>query len=120
MKVHPVLRYTMLRLTLFVVVLVLLSLTGARGLLLLALAVLISGLASFILLSGQRDELSGALAGRIERIRKRIDEGARAEDFDEPSESGPAAAARDETADGEGTSGGAVDGDVPGEQRARG
>ena len=46
---------------LFLVALVLLYFAGARGLLLAALALLVSGIASFVLLSRQRDVMSGAL-----------------------------------------------------------
>jgi hypothetical protein len=82
-----VLRYTTLRIALFLGVLLLLSLLRVRGLPLLALAVLISGLLSYRLLSRQRDAMSGAVAGRIQRIRQSIDDSARAEDPDD--EEGP-------------------------------
>jgi hypothetical protein len=72
--------YTALRLLLFAVVLVLLWLIGARGLLLLALAVLISGIASVVLLSPQRDALSSSLVTRWRSINDRIDERTRRED----------------------------------------
>ena len=71
--------YTGLRLLLFAVVLVLLSLVGARGLL-LALSVLISGIVSIVLLSPQRDALSSSLVSRWRSINDRIDARARAED----------------------------------------
>jgi hypothetical protein len=58
---HPVLTYTVLRLLLFLVALAVLFLLGARGLLLVALAVLLSGLVSLRLLSRQRDAMSVAL-----------------------------------------------------------
>ena len=45
---------------------VLLYLAGARGLLLLALAFVVSGIASFVLLSRQRDIMSGALLARLQ------------------------------------------------------
>ena len=89
--------YTSARILLLAAAVGLLYLAGARGLLLLALAFLVSGIASFVLLSRQRDTMAGALAGRIKRMgeragsfRDRIDEGARAEDDedeDEPSRS---------------------------------
>ena len=70
-------------------VVILLYLVGARGLLLLALAFLVSGIASFVLLSRQRDVMSRALMGRLgggrrraSEFRARIEEGARAEDED--------------------------------------
>ena len=79
--------YTSARILLLVVSIVLLYLVGARGLLLLALACLVSGIASFVLLSRQRDVMSGALVARIRKgqrrpagFRARIEEGSRAED----------------------------------------
>ena len=81
--------YTSARILLFVASVILLYLIGARGLLLLALACVVSGIASFVVLSRQRDRMSGALMGRIRTgprraagFRARLDEGARAEDDD--------------------------------------
>jgi hypothetical protein len=81
--------YSSARILLLVVAVVLLYLAGARGLLLLALAFVISGIASFVLLSRQRDVISRALSarigsgrGRLAEYRARIEEGARAEDDD--------------------------------------
>lgn len=83
------LAYTSARILMLVVAMVLLYLAGARGFLLLALAFLVSALASFILLSRQRDVMSGALASRLKGgraraagFRTRLEEGARAEDED--------------------------------------
>ena len=83
------LAYTSARILLLVVSLILLYLVGARGLLLLALACVVSGIASFVLLSRQRDVMSGALMARIRTgprraagFRARLEEGARAEDDD--------------------------------------
>ena len=83
------LAYTSARILLLVVSIVLLYLIGVRGLPLLALACLVSGLASFVLLSRQRDVMSGALMTRIRNgrqraagFRARIEEGARSEDED--------------------------------------
>jgi TctA family transporter len=83
------LSYTSARIVLFLVALVLLYLAGARGLLLAALALLVSGIASFVLLSRQRDIMSGALTSRLSGVRNRVgsfrsrlDEGTRAEDKD--------------------------------------
>jgi Mn2+/Fe2+ NRAMP family transporter len=82
--------YTTARILLFVFAVVLLYLVGARGLLLLALALVVSGIASYVLLSKQRDRMSGALTLRLGNGRRRarefkarLDEGARAEDDDE-------------------------------------
>ena len=55
--------YTVSRLLLFIVVLLLLDLAGARGLLLIALALLISGLLSYVLLSRQRNSMASSLSG---------------------------------------------------------
>ena len=81
--------YTSARILLFVVAMILLYLVGARSLLLVALALLVSGIASFVLLSKQRDRMSGALIGRLRNgreraagFRTRLEEGARAEDED--------------------------------------
>ena len=83
------LAYTSARILLLVASLILLYLVGARGLLLLALACVVSGIASFVLLSRQRDKMSGALMSRIRTgqrrgggFRARLEEGARAEDED--------------------------------------
>ncbi len=84
------LAYTSARILLLVVSMILLYLAGARGLLLLALAFVVSGIASFVLLSRQRDVMSGALIGRLRNgreraagFRARLEEGSRAEDEDE-------------------------------------
>ena len=86
---RPALTYTAARILLFVATLGLLYLTGARGLLLFALALLASGILSYVLLSRQRDAMSLSLFNRIggtkSRMREfgnRIDEGAKAEDRD--------------------------------------
>ena len=82
---RTMLAYTSARVLLLVVSGILLYLAGARGLLLLALAFVVSGTASFVLLSRQRDIMSGALLARLRNrraagFRARLDEGARAED----------------------------------------
>jgi hypothetical protein len=81
--------YTSARFVLFLVALVLLYFAGARGLLLAALALLVSGIASFVLLSRQRDVMAGSLATRLRGVRHRageyrarLSEGTRAEDRD--------------------------------------
>jgi Mn2+/Fe2+ NRAMP family transporter len=74
------LAYTSARILLFVVATGLLYLAGARGLLLLALALLVSGIVSFVVLSRQRDAMSAALTGRIHGFRSRLEAGAKAED----------------------------------------
>jgi hypothetical protein len=83
------LAYTSARILLLIVSMILFYLAGARGLLLLALAFVVSGIVSFVLLSRQRDVMSGALLARIRHgrdratsFRARLEEGARAEDDD--------------------------------------
>jgi len=84
------LAYTSARILLLVLAVVLLYLAGARGFLLLALAFVISALASYVLLSKQRETMAGALNRRLNRVsakatefRERLDEGAAAEDPDD-------------------------------------
>jgi hypothetical protein len=72
--------YTTARILLFAAATGLFYLAGARGLLLLGLALVVSGAASYVLLSRQRDAMSGALVNRFRTLRARIDEGTRAED----------------------------------------
>ncbi len=85
------LAYTSARILIFVAALGLLDLAGARGVLLLALAFVISALASYVLLSKQRESMAGALnrrlskatgkvTGRAAEFRERLEEGAAAED----------------------------------------
>jgi cell division protein FtsW (lipid II flippase) len=83
------LSYTSARVLMLVVSLVVLYLAGARGFLLIAVACLVSGIASFVLLSRQRDVMSSALMSRIRTrqqrrpgLRARLEDGARAEDDD--------------------------------------
>jgi Mn2+/Fe2+ NRAMP family transporter len=72
--------YTSARVLLFVAALGILYLVGARGLLLVALALLISGVISLVVLSRHRDAMSGAIMTRIGNFRQRLDEGSRRED----------------------------------------
>jgi uncharacterized protein DUF4229 len=74
--------YTTARILLFVAAMGLIYLAGARGPLLLALALVVSGAASYILLSRQRDAMAGALGRRLSSFRSRLDAGASAEDKD--------------------------------------
>ena len=84
---HPALVYTGARVVLFLVVLLVLSLTGIGGLLLWALAFVISALLSYVLLARQRDAMSGVLSSRLNSkrrrgagLRARLEEGAKMED----------------------------------------
>jgi cell division protein FtsW (lipid II flippase) len=72
--------YTSARVLLFVVVVGVLYLVGARGWLLIPLGVLVSGVVSLLLLSRQRDAMSGIISARLGGFRERLDEGARRED----------------------------------------
>jgi len=74
--------YTAARFLLLAVVFALLYLAGARGLLLVGLALGISGIISLIVLSPQRDAMSGAITSKISSFRQRLDEGTDAEDDD--------------------------------------
>ncbi len=91
------LAYTSARIIMLVAALVLLYLAGARGFLLLALAFVISALASYVLLSRQRETMADALnrrlskatgkvTGKAAEFRERISEGAAAEDDDADEE----------------------------------
>jgi hypothetical protein len=77
---RSVLAYSAARLLLFVVTAGVLFLLGARGLLLIALAVLISGLVSFVLLVRQRDAMSSAVASGVKTRRRRFEESRARED----------------------------------------
>lgn len=59
------LAYSSARILLFIVAVVVLYLIGARGLVLLALALLASGIASFLVLSKARDRMSTSLSNRL-------------------------------------------------------
>ncbi len=83
---HPIFVYTLARLALFLAVLAPLYLLGVRGFLLLALALLLSGGLSFVLLNGVRERFSGVLSGFFSRMNQRIDDAARAEDDVAPDE----------------------------------
>jgi Protein of unknown function (DUF4229) len=76
------LAYTSARLLLLIAALGVFYLAGARGLLLLVLAAAVSGLISLVVLSRQRDAMSGALFSRVREFRERLDTGARSEDQD--------------------------------------
>ena len=76
------LSYTVLRLGLFVAAFLLLYWAGARSLLLLGGAILISGLISYFLLNRQRMAMSSVISKRVTNFRERLDAGTRAEDED--------------------------------------
>lgn len=69
---HAIVRYTTLRLALFVLALVVLWLVRIRdGVLLVAIALVLSGLASFVLLAGHRDAMSVQLHEAAQRRRQK-------------------------------------------------
>jgi hypothetical protein len=82
-----ILAYTSARILMFGCAVILLYVAGARGLLLLFLGLLISALASYILLNRQRqliaDKLNGRLGkagSRFTEFRERLEDGTKAED----------------------------------------
>lgn len=77
---HPYLVYTTLRLGLLVVAGGLSYLLGARGILLILLAFVISGLASFVLLVPQRDRVGQSMGSYFRRLDAKIEESKRSED----------------------------------------
>ncbi|MEO5875367.1 MAG: DUF4229 domain-containing protein [Streptosporangiaceae bacterium] len=77
---RSVLAYSSARILLFVATVAILFLCGARGPLLLALSVLISGIVSYVLLSRQRDEVSAVLTEKAQRGKARLDESKTKED----------------------------------------
>ena len=88
-----ILAYTSARILMFGCAVILLYLAGARGVLLLALGLVISALASYILLNKQRALIADRLNGRLSKVgskvtelRERLDEGTKAEDAGDEEE----------------------------------
>jgi hypothetical protein len=77
---RSLLAYTAARVTLFAATAGVLYLLGARGLLLIAVAVLVSGLVSFVLLSRQRDAVSALVSSGARKGRQKIEEARAKED----------------------------------------
>jgi UPF0716 family protein affecting phage T7 exclusion len=82
-----VLAYTSARILMFGCAVILLYVAGARGILLLALGLVISAIASYMLLNKQRaiiaDKLNGKLSqagSKVTEFRQQLDDGAKAED----------------------------------------
>jgi hypothetical protein len=82
-----ILAYTSARILIFGCAVILLYVAGARGLLLLLLGLVISALASYVLLNRQRtliaDKLNGRLGkagSRFTEFRQRLEDGTKAED----------------------------------------
>lgn len=74
--------YTVARVLLFLLVGVVLSLLGLHGLLLVAVALVISGLLSYVVLRPQRDAMARFVADRVER--RRSGRAARDDEYDDP------------------------------------
>jgi hypothetical protein len=90
--------YTAARILMFGIAVMILYWAGARGILLLGLGLVISALASYILLNKQRqilaDRLNSGLSGvgrKATEFRERLEEGAAAEDEDDDEDVAPAA-----------------------------
>jgi hypothetical protein len=94
---RSVLAYTSARILMFGCSVILLYLAGARGLLLLLLGLVISMLASYILLNRQRQVIAEKINGRLGKVgskatskvtefRERLDDGTKAEDSEEAEE----------------------------------
>jgi Protein of unknown function (DUF4229) len=97
---HAFLRYTTLRLALFLAALALLWLVRIRGgVLLVALALVLSGLASFVLLARQRDAMSVQLHAAQQRRRARSVARVSREDHDQDSDQASDQADRSDPAD---------------------
>ncbi len=84
-----ILAYTSARILIFGCAVILLYVAGARGVLLLGLGLVISALASYVLLNRQRtliaDKLNnrvGKAGAKVTELRDRLDEGTAAEDED--------------------------------------
>src|SRR3984885_8939106 len=85
-----ILAYTSARILMFGCAVILLYVAGARGVLLLALGLVISALASYVLLNRQRTLIADRLNGRLSKagskvteFRERLDEGSKAEDAED-------------------------------------
>jgi Protein of unknown function (DUF4229) len=85
----PLLRYTLLRVMLFLVVAALLWIAGMRGFWLLLVAIFVSGVVGVFVLSRSRDAASASLADRVSDVRRRMHERTAAEDaWDEQRRAG--------------------------------
>jgi hypothetical protein len=88
-----ILAYTSARILMFGCAVILLYVAGARGVLLLGLGLVISALASYVLLNRQRtliaDRLNGKLGkagSKVTEFRERLEEGTQAEDAEDAEE----------------------------------
>ena len=90
---RSVLAYTSARILMFGCAVILLYAAGARGILLLGLGLVISALASYVLLNKQRAIIAGKLNGRLSKVgsratefRGRLEEGTKSEDEEDEEE----------------------------------
>jgi len=95
-----ILAYTSARILIFGCAVILLYLAGARGVLLLFLGLVISALASYVLLNRQRALIADKLNGRLSKVgskaselRERLEEGTKSEDAPEAEDPAEEAAA---------------------------
>jgi len=80
--IPPVLAYSITRLALFAATLLILValLRDLPFLLVLAIAAVVSGVASYFLLARQRRAMAGSVAAQVRRVQERVDRAAGAED----------------------------------------
>ncbi|GAC1325040.1 MAG: hypothetical protein NVSMB13_07450 [Mycobacteriales bacterium] len=74
--------YTVARVLVFLLVGVVLSLLGLHGLLLVAVALVVSGLLSYVVLRPQRDAMARFVTDRVER--RRAGRAGAGDDYDDP------------------------------------
>ncbi|MSV54181.1 MAG: DUF4229 domain-containing protein [Actinobacteria bacterium] len=79
----PFISYTLARFGLLVLTLGIGYVAGLRGVILLILGFLGSGIVSFVLLNKQRSQLGGRIAGYFSNLNAKIDANTRKEDTDE-------------------------------------
>ena len=77
---HPILVYTLARFGLLIVAGAVCYLAGARGILLIVLAFLISGLLSYVVLYRQRDNAGARMGGYFSRMNQKIEDSKSSED----------------------------------------
>jgi hypothetical protein len=91
---HPVLRYTLARLAILAAVAAVLYILGARGLLLLVFAFLVSGLIAMVALKNTREGAAYGITSAIRSANAKIDAGSAAEDAALDAAANPAPAAQ--------------------------
>jgi Protein of unknown function (DUF4229) len=91
-----ILAYTSARILMFGCAVILLYVAGARGVLLLGLGLVISAVASYVLLNRQRtiiaDKLNGKIGkagSKVTELRERLEEGTHAEDAEDAEDEAP-------------------------------